>query len=164
MGQSAAPPASSRADTSTRTSRYICRRTHTVRVKDFDAGACLLADIVERLIGGAPLSGYGVRFSSPSVLTRGGTVCSTGPNGLQTCAGTGSNVFVGPGGSSLGQQLANPSGTALSEGPFKGWQYWQASVAMQLTMCLVAVLLSAFLLPPIRRLRFWRGDRGLPPI
>ena len=113
----------------------------------------------------APLSGYGVRFSGSSVSPKGGIVCSSTPNGLQTCAGTsGSNVFVGPGGSLLGQQLADPSGTTLLEGPFKSWQYWQASVAMQLAICLVAVLLSAFLLPPIRRFRWWRGDRGLSPI
>jgi ABC-2 type transport system permease protein len=113
----------------------------------------------------APISGYGVRLSGPSLLSRGGVACTTGPNGLQTCTATSApNGIIGPGGSPFGQQLADASGTTLLEGPFKGWQYWQASVAMQLAISVVAVLLSAFLLPPIRRLRWWRGDRGLSPI
>jgi ABC-2 type transport system permease protein len=113
----------------------------------------------------APLSGYGVRLSGPSVLASGGVACTTNPSGLQTCSSTSvPNGVIGNGGSPFGQQLADASGTTLLEGPFKGWQYWQASVAMQLAICLVAVLLSAFLLPPIRRLRWWRGDRGLSPI
>jgi ABC-2 type transport system permease protein len=113
-----------------------------------------------------PLSGYGVRFSSPTTAaTKGGLACSTGPNGLQTCSTVnGLTGSIGPGGSPFGPQPTDVTGTILQSGPFKGWQYWQASVAMQLAICLVAVLLSAFLLPPVRRLRWWRGDRGLSPI
>jgi ABC-2 type transport system permease protein len=107
-----------------------------------------------------PISGYGIRISGPSTLTKGGLACSTAPNGLQTCASVnGLPGSIGPGGSPFGPQPADVTGTTLQSGPFKGWQYWQASVAMQLAICLLAVLLSALLLPPVRRLRWVRTVR-----
>ena len=106
----------------------------------------------------APIAGYGVNISGPSVLTQQGFSCSKTSSGLQTCAGTGPNGVIGAGGP-VGQQPGPASGTTLLAGPFKGWQYWQASVAMQLGICIAAMLLSALLLPPVRRLRWLRSVR-----
>jgi hypothetical protein len=103
----------------------------------------------------APIvGGYGVRFPTVSALTPGNVVCK-GTGTSQTCLPTASSGPIGvAGGSSFGP--VPPTGTTLPTGPFKGWQYWQASVAMQLAICLVALLLSALRLPPVRRLR-WFG-------
>jgi ABC-type transport system involved in multi-copper enzyme maturation permease subunit len=104
----------------------------------------------------APVSGgYGIRYSAVSTLTKGNVVC-TSNGGPATCfpAGAGAGVsLAGPPPYGPGQQA---TGTTLPTGPFKGWQYWQASVAMQLAICLVALLLSALLLPPVQRLRWLR--------
>jgi ABC-2 type transport system permease protein len=84
--------------------------------------------------GGALLqSGSGACFSQPG----GGVVCnSTGPTGVST--------FTGP---------TQTAGSVIPTGLFSGWQYWQATVALQLAICLVALGASAFFLPPVRRLR-----------
>jgi hypothetical protein len=60
-------------------------------------------------------------------------------------------------------QIAQPSG-AIPSGLFEGWQYWQATIVMQLAICLVALLASAFLLPPVRRLPWRRRRTGAEPI
>ena len=103
----------------------------------------------------SPPAGYGVRYASGAGVNSGYSCTSTG-NGPQTC-------FQGSSGaptSVIGGQPFVPSpattGSVLPTGPFKGWQYWQASIAMQLAICVVAVLVSALLLPPVRRLRFLR--------
>lgn len=99
-----------------------------------------------------PVGGFGVRnqggFSGGS-----GTACSTGPNGgPQTCYPIGANGQPLGKGSVNGLNGAQPqaSGTTIPSGLFSGWQYWQATVAMQLTLGLCALLISAFLLPPVR--------------
>jgi hypothetical protein len=43
----------------------------------------------------------------------------------------------------------------IPSGLFSGWQYWQATVTLQLGICVVALILGAVLLSPIRHLP-WR--------
>jgi len=103
-----------------------------------------------------PINGYGVRNGGIYPMAQGGGMtCSSGPNGVQSC----SNVLVAPG---KGMSLYNPpqpSGTTIPSGLFSGWQYWQATVTMQLVISLVALILSAVLLPPIRHLPWRRRAR-----
>jgi ABC-2 type transport system permease protein len=100
-------------------------------------------------------SPYGVRYPSQT-FGSGGFSCSSIGNGPQTCVGSsGAPIAVVGGQPFLGGPLQG-TGTALPTGPFKGWQYWQASVAMQLAICLLALAVSALLLPPVRRRR-WLG-------
>jgi ABC-type transport system involved in multi-copper enzyme maturation permease subunit len=54
--------------------------------------------------------------------------------------------------------IAPATGTVIPSGLFQGWQYWQATVGIQLAICVLALLVSAFLLPPVRRLP-WRRQR-----
>jgi ABC-2 type transport system permease protein len=111
----------------------------------------------------APVSGYGVRYAN-GAGGGGGYSCSSTNNGPQTCFKTAPNGSISgapisvTGTASFGP-LPDATGAILPTGPFKGWQYWQASVAMQLAICLVAVLLSALLLPPVRRFRWLRRER-----
>jgi hypothetical protein len=103
----------------------------------------------------APVSGYGIRYQNP-YPNNGGMACSSFNGGPPTCLPTGPGL---PGGSiaSFRPLPAAQLSSTLSSGPFTGWQYWQASVAMQLGICFLAILLSAFLLPPIRRFRLSRA-------
>jgi ABC-type transport system involved in multi-copper enzyme maturation permease subunit len=105
----------------------------------------------------APVFGsYGVRGSSVPNSSGGGVSCSSsGTSSVQTCFPTGAN----------GQVLfaaAPTSGTTITTGPFQGWQYWQASIVMQLGICLLALVLSALALPPVRRFRWLRQTRPTP--
>jgi ABC-type transport system involved in multi-copper enzyme maturation permease subunit len=102
--------------------------------------------------GGIP---YGLRYPSQSFGGSGYSCSSTG-NGPQTCVGIANTPVAVVGGQPFFGGPLQGTGTALPTGPFKGWQYWQASVAMQLGICLVAVTISALLLPPVRRRR-WLG-------
>ena len=94
-----------------------------------------------------PVTGYGYRLGNPNapgsltpVLSPGGT-CFSSPTGGTVCKG-------GP------VSVPNtPSGTSIPSGLFKGWQYWQASVLMQLMISAAALALSGLLLPPVRRTR-----------
>jgi ABC-2 type transport system permease protein len=108
----------------------------------------------------APVAGgYGVRFAAGSGISSGGVTCTGTNSGIKSCIPTATGATIGvPGGSSFAP-LTQDTGTTLPTGPFKGWQYWQASVAMQLGICLFALLLSAFLLPPVRRLRWMSKPR-----
>ena len=104
----------------------------------------------------APVTGnYGIHYASSSGGSGGGgVICTSNGGGGQNCFPSGPSGPGGPvtlPGGALFTPAAQDSGTTLPSGPFKGWQYWQASVAMQLGICLLAVLLSAYLLPPIRR-------------
>jgi hypothetical protein len=54
-----------------------------------------------------------------------------------------------------------PSGTTIPSGLFSGWQYWQATVTMQLVIALIALLVSVILLPPIRHLPWRRRARAV---
>jgi hypothetical protein len=112
---------------------------------------------------GGLLGAYGVRYSNGFINGGGsgpGTVCQTTVGGGTTCySGSPSVPYVGKGGF---VQIAQSSGSAIPSGLFEGWQYWQATIVMQLAICLVALLASAFLLPPVRRLP-WRRRRLSEP-
>ena len=92
----------------------------------------------------APISNYGVRFPN----FNGGQTCATGPNGVTNCFSTG-----GGGPAVLNLASSQPSGTTIPTGLFAGWQYWQASIVMQLVICLAALICSALALPPVHRFR-----------
>src|SRR5207302_384564 len=96
----------------------------------------------------APVSGYGIRNGGYPMAQGGGMACSAGPNGAQSCYMT--TVPIGKG--AIGQPFnpPQPIGTTIPSGLFSGWQYWQATITMQLAICLLALILSALLLPPIR--------------
>jgi ABC-type transport system involved in multi-copper enzyme maturation permease subunit len=90
----------------------------------------------------------------------GGYGCSSSNGGPQVC------YAIGPNGAPVGKPFvgAPPStvyavptstGTKIPSGLFSGWQYWQASVVEWLVLCVVAIVVSAFALPPVRRLP-WR--------
>jgi ABC-2 type transport system permease protein len=100
-----------------------------------------------------PVGGYGIRYGNGrDIATVGTATCAVAPDGSQTC------YPVGPGKTVINRPVANPpqaSGTVIPSGLFSGWQYWQATAALQLAVCLVALALSAVLLPPMRRLP-WR--------
>jgi ABC-type transport system involved in multi-copper enzyme maturation permease subunit len=106
-----------------------------------------------------PVNGYGIRYGNVGISQGGGMACSAGPNGAQSCYMT--TVPIGKG--ALGQPFnpPQPSGTTIPSGLFSGWQYWQATVTMQLIISLAALILSAVLLPPIRHLP-WRRRAGVP--
>jgi len=100
-----------------------------------------------------PVGGFGVRNQGGGFSGYGATSCSSSANGgPQTC------YPVAPNGQALGKAYYGPngpiqqaSGTAIPSGLFQGWQYWQATVVMQLILGLCALSISAFLLPPVRR-------------
>jgi ABC-type transport system involved in multi-copper enzyme maturation permease subunit len=97
-----------------------------------------------------PVTYYGVRNSPYNQ----GMVCSGTPNGGQSC------VPVGPNGVAIGKGRIGPppapSGTTIPSGLFAGWQYWQATVVLELLLGLAALAASAFVLPPVRHLP-WRS-------
>jgi ABC-type transport system involved in multi-copper enzyme maturation permease subunit len=103
---------------------------------------------------------YGIRYPDSTFNGGGpggpGTICQTTPGGGTSCYSTGSGgPLVGKGGFVPISQAPNG---AIPSGLFEGWQYWQATIVMQLAICLVALIASAILLPPIRRLP-WRRRR-----
>ncbi len=90
-----------------------------------------------------PITNFGVRNGSPLYGTSGGS--ATGP---------------------IGKGIITPyqtqaSGTVIPSGLFSGWQYWQATVTLQLAICLVALILGAILISPIRHLP-WRRRATAP--
>jgi hypothetical protein len=104
-----------------------------------------------------PIPGYGVRYrngggSSGSSGSSGG--CTIQPGGGTICGGG----VSGPGAPAY-VSVAASSATTVSSGLFEGWQYWQASVVMQLVICALALALSAYVLPPVRRLRLRRPPK-----
>ena len=97
-----------------------------------------------------PIPAYGTRFPNAYLANSGGGGgCYSAPDGTTTCYSSGttlpSNTLVGP--------VTQASGTKLPSGLFEGWEYWQANVVMQLAICLVALVFSALVLPPVRRFR-----------
>jgi ABC-2 type transport system permease protein len=112
---------------------------------------------------GQILQSYGVRY--PNGFINGGgaqSVCQTTVGGGTTCSSSGTTGTVVTGNAFV--QIAQPGG-AIPSGLFEGWQYWQATIVMQLAICLAALLASAFLLPPVRRLPWRRRRRtGAEPI
>jgi hypothetical protein len=110
----------------------------------------------------APINGYGYRNS---FLGGNGGYCTSQPNGGVSCYSTAVSMpAVGTAkGSYVSPTMASPaSGTKLPSGFFRGWQYWQASVVMQLVVCLAALAFSAYVLPPIRRFRLRRTPAPAP--
>ncbi len=107
---------------------------------------------------GPPLDRILVRFRNDVMMSQGGgTVCQPMPGGGTACSSSGASF--GPVGSKGG--FAPATGTAIPSGPFHGWQYWQATITMQVAICLLALVVSAALLPPVRRLP-WRRARTAP--
>jgi ABC-2 type transport system permease protein len=108
------------------------------------------------------LGSYGVQYPNVALLngsaTSGsaGTVCQTMPDGSTSCYSNGSSGAIV--GKNSFVQLAQTSGNAIPSGLFEGWQYWQATIVMQLAICLIALIASALMLPPVRRWP-WRRRR-----
>jgi hypothetical protein len=102
----------------------------------------------------APVTWYGIRN-----YQGGGFAAScAGPYGAPCAVPLGPNgIPIGKGG--FVRTPVQPTGTTIPSGLFSGWQYWQASVTMQLLLSLAALLLSALLLPPIRRLPWRRSTK-----
>jgi ABC-type transport system involved in multi-copper enzyme maturation permease subunit len=100
---------------------------------------------------------YGVRDNGLYLNQGGGgtTVCGISPGGGKFCSTTGNGPIAITSSGSGFTNLTTGSSTAIPSGLFEGWQPWQATIVMQLGICLVALLASAFLLPPVRRLP-WR--------
>jgi ABC-2 type transport system permease protein len=115
-----------------------------------------LSPILPLLVIGTngPVNGYGIRNSGIFLTQGGGMACSSGPNGVQSCYST-----TVPYGKGFVGQPPQPSGTTIPSGLFSGWQYWQATITMQLAISLIALILSAILLPPIRHLPWRRRAR-----
>jgi len=103
-----------------------------------------------------PITWYGVRYAYPQNSY--GAAC-VGPYG-SACP-----VPLGPNGIPVGKGFVRtptpPTGTTIPSGLFSGWQYWQATVTLQLLVSLAALVLSAILLPPIRHLP-WRRPKLIP--
>lgn len=100
---------------------------------------------------GWPFTTYGVRYpvNSNQYLQNGGTSCKPLTNGGTVCSSS-------AGGYTTPLQFSQQTtGTAIPSGLFEGWEPWSATIVMQLAICLVALLVSGFFLPPVRRFR-WR--------
>ena len=98
---------------------------------------------------GQPLVPYLIRYDYPNgivAIQTGGSVCKPLGNGGMACASSSGSVY----------SAVAATGTAIPSGPFAKWQYWQATVFLQLAIGLFALLVSAFLLPPVRRWPRWR--------
>jgi ABC-2 type transport system permease protein len=108
-----------------------------------------------------PISSYGVRYQNGypngAQFQNGGTFCQSTAGGATFCSSTSTGpsatTSFGP---AYFQSGSNAS--TIPSGLFEGWQPWQATITLQLGICLVALLISAFLLPPVRRLP-WRRRR-----
>jgi ABC-2 type transport system permease protein len=106
-----------------------------------------------------PITNYGFRNGGVYATSGGGTSCSTTPAGVQSCYSVpsgpvGKGAIVGRGYNPVPAQ-----GTTIPSGLFSGWQYWQATVTMQLVLSLIALIVGAVLLSPIRHLP-WRRPRA----
>jgi ABC-2 type transport system permease protein len=93
-------------------------------------------------VAGQSLSGYGIRYGS-------------GWSGYSS--GTSVAVPLNAGGKGIpqGVVLTNSTPSTIPSGLFAGWQFWQATVALQIMISLVALAISAYWLPPVRRFP-WR--------
>ncbi len=110
----------------------------------------------------APVPLYGVRYPNGGYGLAGSSAggnCSTQPNGVTFCSSTGVK-----GGSVQQLTAVQPTGggATISTGLFQGWQYWQASIVMQVMICLVALGFSALVLPPVHRFRLRRRPAPSP--
>ena len=106
----------------------------------------------------APVPLYGVRYPNGGYGLAGGGnsgACATQPNGATFCSTSISGVKGGGTLSPTGV-VQSGGGPTIATGLFQGWQYWQASIVMQVMICLVALGLSALVLPPVHRFRLRR--------
>ena len=101
-------------------------------------------------ISNGTIGSYGVRYGNTGGFSGGSGGCST-VGGVTSCY---SVPMVAPAG--IGKAFFNgqpvSAGTSIPTGPFKGWQFWQATVTLQLAICLIALVASAMFLSPMRRL------------
>jgi ABC-2 type transport system permease protein len=110
----------------------------------------------------APVPLYGVRYPNGGYGLAGGSntgTCATQPNGATFCSTSISGVKGGGTLSPTGV-VQSGGGPTIATGLFQGWQYWQANIVMQVMICLVALGLSALVLPPVHR---FRRRRRPPP-
>lgn len=117
----------------------------------------LLSPVVPLLVlaYNSPLPGYGVRPTGPfpQQFAKGG-YCGPAGGGV-ICTGT-AGPYPSP-------SSTSNTGSTLPTGVFAGWQYWQATILMQLLISAFALAVSAFLLPPVRRRFPWPGRRATTP-
>lgn len=110
----------------------------------------------------APIPGYGIRYPNGGGGTgiyAGGGGCFSTNNGPVVCQGRPvQTLLAGRPGASGGS-----SGTTLRGGPFSGWHYWQASVAMQLAVCVLTLAVSAVRVQPVRRRGWWSPRLEMSP-
>ncbi len=103
---------------------------------------------------GQPLVNYLIRYDYGNgivaIQASGGPICKPLGNGSTVCSSP--SGLIGP--------VATATGTAIPSGPFAKWQYWQATVFLQLAIGLFGLLVSALLLPPVRRWPWWRPRRA----
>lgn len=98
-----------------------------------------------RSIADGSFNDYGVRYTNGLTNASAGSCANF--NGVTQC-----NAIPVPAGKFSGVTAPTPSRTgAIPSGVFKGWQFWQATIASQLVICVIALAVSAFLLPPVRR-------------
>lgn len=112
-----------------------------------------------------PVGGYGVRYPSDGAFFSGGgggVSCTTFANGAQQCVPISGSANGAPVTFALPSQPV--TGALITTGLFEGWQYWQASAVMQLMICAFALLVSAVLLPPVRRFGFRRAAPAAPAL
>ena len=111
---------------------------------------------------GSSMGGYGIKGGYG-----GGYSCGSSSGGPSVCQAMTANGQ--PAGKPfIGQPPNSPfqgsSGTTIPSGLFAGWQYWQASVALWLAICALALIVSAVLLPPTRRLPWRRSAHAAPAV
>ena len=106
-----------------------------------------------------PLQSYGVR---PNATMQQQVSKGLASNGYCAPTVNGGVVCTSNGSAFLNVQGAQSPGSALPTGLFSGWQYWQASIVMQLVISAAALAISALLLPPIRRFGFRRRRAAAP--
>ncbi len=111
-----------------------------------------------------PISSYGVRYLNGNgpQFPNGGSFCQTTPNGTTFCSSTSSSAPLSSTSFGPTNFQQGSSATTIPSGLFEGWQPWQATITMQLGLCLIALLASAYLLPPVRRLP-WRRRHKVAP-
>jgi ABC-type transport system involved in multi-copper enzyme maturation permease subunit len=105
-------------------------------------------------ISDGTIGNYGVRYGNSANAIYSGGGCST-VGGVTSCYST---PMVAPGVYGKGFYNGQPisSGSSIPSGPFKGWQFWQATVTLELAIGLIALVASALFLSPVRRLPWQR--------
>jgi ABC-type transport system involved in multi-copper enzyme maturation permease subunit len=109
-----------------------------------------------------PIASYGVRYSNGAQLQNGGTFCQSTANGTTFCSSTSSSAPLSSASFGPANFQQGSNAATIPSGLFEGWQPWQATITMQLGLCLIALLASAYLLPPVRRLPWRRRNKVAP--